>query len=177
MLRVQPRQFLNSLIKMHLYFIPRGIRQQIEIFEKFIQTQMFTWERTNLITNEKEISMVQGAYRDAGPFKEYVFPEECLFEVLEMLGINPKKDYAISGLKMSLLRKIVGAKKIPRNLKQPKNISFMGLIKEDSDGKVKVSPYRYIERQGVSIHAIGIKKDDFRDFDFGDNKKYYQEAL
>lgn len=162
---------------MHLYFIPRGIRHQIEIFEKFIQTQMFAWPRFNLKTQETEISMVQGAYRDAGPFKEFVFPEECLGEVLNMLGYDPKAVYGIGSMKQFALRRIIGngIKPIPKIIKDNENPK-LALITPSKDGSNKFQYYRFIEKRGVLITFIGIKKDKYGIMKTAEGE-YYQEML
>lgn len=162
---------------MHLYFIPRGIRHSIEIFEKFMQTQMFAWKRVNVKTKKEEITMVQGAYRDAGPVKEYIFPEECLDEVLEMLGYYDKTqtEWGISDFKNFWLRRMLGNKvrKIPKKIKVYPDIPKMSLLATREDGTQEYKPYRYIERRGVIIDFIGIKKDERQNNAWG----YKQEML
>lgn len=152
---------------MHLYFTIRGIRQSIESFEKFMQTQMFPWKRINLETGKEEISMVQGAYRDAGPFKEYIFPEECLEEVLEMMGYfkGDMKEWGISEFKNFLIRKFLGngVRKIPKEIKTPLGIGVLGFVTQNSDGTQSFLKYRFIERRGVVIDFIGIKDDERKD--------------
>lgn len=134
-------------------------------FKMFLQTQMFKWTRLNLKTNELEIVQVQGALRECmGGFYEYVFPEECLFEVLTMLNITPqtgkatgaKFDNGISKMRLFALRKLIGhgIKPIPQYIPQPTN--------------------RFIPMDGVVIYPIGIK------YDLTDTKEdwgYRQEML
>lgn len=163
---------------MHLYFIPRGIKQQIEIFEKFMQTQMFPWKRKNLETGKEEVTMVQGAYRDCGMFKEYVFPRECLNEVLEMMGKENLLDSGVSDFKKCFVRKLLGhgVKKIPKKIKED-NKTRLGLLIYDDEGKPTFKPYRYIERRGVAIHFIGIKEDRYDNMPCDDGVVRYQEML
>lgn len=144
---------------MHIYFIPRGIRHQIEIFEKFMQTQMFPWLRKDIKTGKEFLTMFQGAYRDAGPFKEFVFPEECLADVLAMLGEHEKKIY-VSDIKKWGMRKLMGNGiiKIPKNVKYPEGFARVGLMVKEN-GKSVFRPYRYVEHRGVVLEIIGIKKD------------------
>ena len=127
---------------MHLYFLTRGIKQQRDIFVNFLQTQMWKWKRKNLKTKKEEISRVQGALRPVELW-EYVFPEECLDEVLTCLNITKDnlgtpKTFATK-TKLSALRKMCGAKKIKSYKKVPTS--------------------NFISTAGVSIHPIGIKKD------------------
>lgn len=98
---------------------------------------MFEWKRKNLATGKEEIARVQGALRPIQLW-EYVFPEECIDEVLEMMGDGWK----LGKTKEATLRKMLGngVKKIPKQ-------------------KNKSTNYRYIEKRGVAIYPIGIKKD------------------
>lgn len=158
----------------------RGIISQIDIFEIFLQSQMWIWRRTNLqvkrenkkLTNTQlrkkyskfitgateemiknfleqikegiEIIQIQGALRRMPFGYEYIFPEECLAEVLTSLEIEPennKEYFGLSGLKKWIIRNIIGngVKKIPKYTKIPTN--------------------RFIAKAGVVIYPIGIKKD------------------
>lgn len=134
---------------MHLYFLTRGIKQQRDIFVKFMETQMFVWKRKNLQTGQEEICQVQGALRPVELW-EYVFPEEVLPEVLTMLDLTGNNDYndgfkrKFNRTKLAILRKMLGASKIPKC--EP------------------VITNRYIEKHAVAIHPIGIKKDKNNDF-------------
>lgn len=150
---------------MHLYFIVRGIRQQVELFEKFMQTQMFAWERTDLKTQKVFNTMVQGAYRDCGMFKEYVFPENSLKEVLDMLNIKQAhldRDYALSRFKRNILRKMLGngVKAIPKYDKIPDPKWRQGIFQTQGK-KVQTIPHRHVESRGVACHLIGIKYDKY----------------
>ena len=153
---------------MHLYFFVRGVFHQVEIFKSMAQSQFFKWERINEKTGKKEIKLVQGALRPTiwGAY-EYVFPEECLSEVLSMLGIGTKNPI-IKGVKNTLLRQIFpNVRKIPeKNLKEaekiPDTISINGSWRGLSNLKI----------DGVHIIPIGIK-EDARGFMYG----YKQEGL
>jgi hypothetical protein len=162
---------------MHLYFMVRGIISQVKLFETFMQAQMFLWKRKNLkikedfekkteeelkeicfksnipFTNKKEIvdilstelCQVQGSLRVMPFGYEYVFPEECLDEVLTMLDADSGR-YDLGGLKKWAIRYLIGrgdagdrVKPIPKYKKVPTN--------------------RYIEKRGVALYFIGIKKD------------------
>ena len=124
---------------MHLYFLIRGLKQQVDIFEMFMQTQMFKWKRKNLKTGKEEICQVQGALRIIPFGYEYIFPEECLDEVLTMLKV--KDAWKLGKTREWIIRMALGngVQKIPE-------------YKE-------VNANRYIEMRGIAIYPIGIKKD------------------
>lgn len=129
---------------MHVYFMTRGIKHQRDIAVKFLQTQMFPWKRKNLKTGQEEIAMVQGALRPIELW-EYVLPEESLDEFLTMIGtekggVNTGGHF--SKVKQAAIRKMLGngVKKIPKTFKP-------------------LTEARYIERRGLAIYPIGIKKD------------------
>lgn len=138
---------------MHLFFFVRGVFHQVEIFKTLAQSQFWKWERINLKTKKVEIKLVQGALRPTilGAY-EYVFPEECLSEVLAVLGI-PKVN-TNKGFRLWTLRKLFSCKKIPeKNLKEaselPDTIAINGSMRGLSNLIVA----------GVGIYPIGIKKD------------------
>ncbi len=141
-----------------------------------MESQMFPWKRTNLRTGEEEISMVQGAYRDLGFCVEYVFPKEQLKEVLEMMGIDPKKrgsDPKVSDLKKWIVRRALGngVKKLPKKIPEPE--WRMGFFKQEGE-KILTSPYRYVETRAVMIHVLGIKEDKIKK---SEKLGYKQEML
>lgn len=148
-----------------------------------MQTQMFPFARYNLsvceckqhitnhddlkcsfgkFTRRKEVTLVQGGLRKTPFGYEYVFPEEYLAEVLTMLEIQPKNGrWELGTFKSWLLRKALG--------------------KGDSGDKVlpipkyePVNTMRYVEKRGIAIYPIGIKKDAFAEMkEWG----YYQEMI
>ncbi len=131
---------------MHLFGIMRGIKHEQELLKTFMQAQMFKWPVVDRHTKKTKYQDVQGAYRPWEMF-EYVFPEGCLPEVLKMLKISDgDQDYG--GIKqsgqMALLRKVIGAEKIPKVDIEDKSIQK-----------------RFIPMRGCAIHPIGIKKDEF----------------
>jgi len=142
---------------MHLSFLTRGVNHEIELFKIFMQAQMFPWKRINLKTGKDEITAVQGSLRPIQLW-EYIFPEECLGEVLAMLGLTNPKDYmttpSLSKAKRWALMKMLQSKPLPAMPDQPIT--------------------RFISRAGVAIYPIGIKKDPRKDYpNFG----YNQEGL
>jgi len=157
----------------------RGINNQIEILKTMMQGYYWKWKRINLDTNQEEIILVQGALRPSvlGAW-EYIFPEECLAEVLCVFGIKGGQYKAgrekIEALQLAFLRKIFGAEKIKKEIyeeaaKIPQSIIINGTWRGLSHCIIP----------GTAVHCIGIKKDDRRDFDFTANGlgRYHQEAL
>jgi len=124
----------------------RGIKQNRDLFVKFMETQMFNWKTKDLKTGKDVWQTVQGALRPVELW-EYVFPEESLGEVLEMLKINPKNQEKYGNLSQSLqlktLRKMLNAEPIPE------------------DTELKQTHFVFVN--GMGIHPIGIKKDEFKD--------------
>lgn len=147
---------------MHLLFFVRGIISQINQFEIFMQAQMFPWTRVNLKTGKKEIIQVQGGLRRAPWGYEYIFPKECLADVLTMLDIKPTGDetrWGLSAFKNYAFRKMLGKDYQGRKIKPiPKYIP--------------VKFPRFIERRGVAIYPIGIKEDEEAEM-----RGYLQEML
>lgn len=132
---------------MHVIFGARGVMHALNLFETFMQAQMWTWERTSLKTGKPEKALVQGALRKMPlGLYEYVFPEEHLGEVLNMLQFyqgSDKQYYSknhIGKLGLMFTRKILGngIKPIP---------------------KVEYKPSRFIPLQGIALYPIGIKYD------------------
>ena len=150
---------------MHFLFFVRGVYSQVEIFKTLAQSQFWKWERTNLKTGKKQIDLVQGALRPSvfGAY-EYVFPEECLAEVISVFGIT-KGDCDI--LKLKIIGKLFGCEKISDEIfkqaaKIPNTISINNSMRGLSNLCV----------DGVGLRPIGIKKDRR-----GEMYGYNQEAL
>ena len=166
---------------MHLYFYMRGIYDRIEALKVMLQGYYWKWKRINLDTGKEEEILVQGALRPSvlGAW-EYIFPEECLAEVLCVMGItdNPyrgeKPKARMERLQLAFLRKIFSAKRITKEIyeeavKIPQSIILAGTWRGLSHCIIP----------GTAIHCIGIKKDDRRDFDFTPQGlgRFNQEAL
>ena len=142
---------------MHLYFWMRGINQQVELYKIFLQSQYFKWRRINLKTNKEEITIVQGSLRPTlwGAW-EYVFPEEAFADVLSMMGIDRfnQKVKVMRGIKLSVIRKMFGATKIPEEaLIKAENISADVIL----DGYERALTACNVG--GVATHMVGIKRD------------------
>ena len=164
---------------MHLVFFMRGIYNQVEVLKTQLQCTFWKWKRINLDTNQEEEIMVQGALRPSvlGAW-EYIFPEECLAEVLAVLGIKGEGYTAADQFKdkfrLAFLRKIFGVKRITKKMyEEAAKISPTIIIK----GTMRGLSHCIIP--GTAIHCIGIKHDDRRDFDFSKEGqgRFNQEAL
>lgn len=141
---------------MHIFLATRGIKQNVDYWTMMMQLSMYPWQRTNLETGKKEVSMVQGALRPIQLW-EYIIPKESLAEVLTAMQKTKgdQKAYFGKGLaKYSLptLRKILGANPIPE----------IDAVKTD----------RILHMPGVGIELIGVKDDETNET-FG----YNQEGL
>jgi len=137
---------------MHLYFFLRGIYNRVEMFKTYAQCQYWQWKRINLKTKKEQVDLVQGALRPTiwGAY-EYIFPEECLSEVLSVFGIT--EDLITAQTK--LLRMFFPCKPIPKtNIEEAKKIAstikITGYTRGLGDCKVA----------GVHVIPIGIKKDN-----------------
>lgn len=149
---------------MHIFFYVRGVQHQVNIFLTLAQAQFWVWERKDLKTKKKFKTLVQGALRPSvlGCY-EYVFPEECLSEVLAVFGFtNEPKDF-----RTSMLRKILRCQKIPKKyFSEAKKIETNIMLNDSCRGLSNlVVP-------GCGNGLIGMKKDKRGDM-FG----YEQEAL
>ena len=144
---------------MHLYFYLRGIKQQVDLWVTLAQGQFWRWDRKNLKTKKIDSILVQGALRPSvfGAW-EYIFPEECLAEVIaafgvadNSLGTTPTRK---NKAKIAMLRKPFGAKKIAKAIyEEAKKIPKSLIIKDYWRGLSSVAV------PGVAIHIIGYKKD------------------
>jgi hypothetical protein len=167
---------------MHFVFAARGILHGMEMYQKFLETQMFPFSQLPILKDEKGNFLknedgtykhadkpldgikVQGALRPIQLY-EYIFPEECLPQVLAMMGLN--KDYDNMRPEMTpiswTLRKMLHLQKIPD----------MPDVKKKEAWEITQDIIPYL---GVAVYPIGIKKDSKQDFIFGD-KGYFQEGL
>ena len=149
---------------MHLFFFVRGVIQQLNIFEMFLQTHMWIWKREKLTKKGEsfkpkkryEVCQVQGALRRTPFGYEYIFPEPCMAEVFTMLKIRENYKRWDLGVKRFALRKLLGSsvKSIPE---------YKDLVTN-----------RFVEMHGIAIYPIGIKKDEF---EFKEEWGYSQEML
>jgi hypothetical protein len=157
---------------MHLYLYIRGKFEQIELWKCHAQTAYWKLRRKYKDTGEEKIVLVQGSLRPSvlGAY-EYVFPKEALAEVCSFFGITSNESYGFGKIGLSTrhfaLRKIFGAKKIPKDvLEKAKEIPNSFTTEEFERGASNcIIP-------GIGIHPIGIKED--KEWEF---KDFYQEGI
>lgn len=147
---------------MHLYFWARGISHQIELWKILMQGHFWRMPIKDTITGVEREILVQGALRTSvlGAW-EYVFPEKCLPEVLQILGLRGEDDLGVADktyakVRLAATRKIFGAEKIPKE-------AWEELKTLPQDGTLVKGRYRGLSNSivpGVSIHPIGIKRDE-----------------
>lgn len=146
---------------MHLYLYARGVKQQLSIWEMFMQSAFWAWKRKDLKINKETITLVQGGLRPTifGAY-EYIFPEECLVDVLASLEITYNNYIGtdktlMNKARMALLRKMFGASAIPKEVfkKAEKTPTSYTL---DCCGRGLSS----LRVSGVALHIIGIKTDE-----------------
>lgn len=141
----------------HIFMITRGINQNVELWKKFMETQMYPWKRYNSETGKEEISQVQGALRPIQLW-EYVVPKESVPEVVTVIkkGDMLNNYWGKGKIKYLLpfIRKMLGAKPLPKDI-QP----------------VPTNRYIFCEQMGCEI--IGVKEDAWMKNFYGRD----QEAL
>ena len=149
---------------MHFFFLSRGIKHQRDQWVTHMQSQFWTWERTNLKTKKKETTFIQGSLRPIEMW-EYVFPEEHLENVLKNMHVLHPDVECHKGANfkqqalLTILRKALGAEKLP-------------------DFKDSMSRDRVMSVPGMAIHPIGIKKDERKSVEEkGGEWGYEQEML
>ena len=174
---------------MHFILLTRGINQQVDIWKKFMETQMFWWKRQPLLKDEKgnyipdgvdennnpkykrgpeQVTRVQGALRPIQLW-EYVLPEESLPELLAAMNLHQVGKLRPEVNKVAwLLRKTMGAKPMPEfpelKGKNPQELTS-----------------RFIPTDAVATYPIGIRYDKKQDFIFNKGTPYeegwHQEGL
>ena len=150
---------------MHLFIFIRGVQQFAELYKSHLQCQYWKWKRVNAKTKKEEYVLVQGALRQSylGCY-EYIFPEECLSEVIAVLGLVEKEAYSF---KLNAIRKMMGLEKIPK-----KNFEEAKKIKTDITINGSMRGLSGINVAGTGCAVIGIKRD-IR----GEMYGFIQEAL
>lgn len=131
----------------------RGGITQIGIFEMFANTQMWSWTREILKKNGKgykvrrfEKTLVQGVLRRIPLGYEYIFPEECLDEVLTVFNIRFNlQRWSVGKVRTAMIRKLMGHGIKP--------------IPEYKDKYVG----NFVQMVAIALYPIGIKNDRYED--------------
>jgi len=150
---------------MHIYFTIRAIYSQVELWKTLTQCHFWKWIRINIKTGKEELFIVQGALRPTvlGCW-EYVFPEECLNEVLSVFQVHEKNHH---DYRLALFRKVLGCKRIPhKNFVEAAKIPSIRML----ENSMRCLHHGCVD--STAVHCIGIKKDPR--IELGG---YYQEAL
>jgi len=165
---------------MHLQFYLRGLPEQVNLWRCLAQGQFFKWRRINKEIMKEEVVLVQGGLRESvlGTW-EWIFPKEALAEVLSIMGIKDSKNMSVSdrkfslGLKMGVLRRMIGLKKIPKKaFKEAATIEPSVTLNGRERGLSGLTGAK------VSVHLIGIKHDKVGDmYDQVNKKTFIQELL
>lgn len=151
---------------MHIFFFFRGLEHFVSLYKAHLQGIYWRWDRKDK-TGKETTMLVQGALRPSflGMY-EYVFPEECLSEVIAVLGINEGCNWT-RDLQMDALRRMCGLKRIPKkNFKEAAKVPENIILQNSCRG---LSAVRI---PGVSVSVVGIKKDKR-----GEMYGYEQEML
>ena len=175
---------------MHFVLLTRGAPEQVNIWKKFMETQMFWWKRQPLLKDEKGefipdgvdengnpkykrgkefIQRVQGALRPI-QFYEYVFPEECYPEVLAMMNLQDQIGHIRPEVAMPawFVRKIMKLKPCP-------------VVPEILGKKTEEITTKFVPTNAVATYPIGVRSDFKKDFIFtledGTKAGFYQEGL
>lgn len=157
----------------------RGLKKELDIFLMFMQCQMFPWKRTNLKTKKEGYTLIQGALREFGFLYEYVFPKECLQEVLTMLNAKDGDTNNLGEFRSWIIRKVLGyhGKKVKIKPIPDYEPIKPAVINSPIQKGVVVATHRHIPMHGVAVYLIGIKEDVEKDYDFGAGQLWHQEGL
>lgn len=161
---------------MHLIFFAYGIQNKVDEFLNSLKYNFYPWRRLNETTGQYNFLNVQGSLRPGmlGTY-EYVFPEECLADVITAMfpSGNWKTNIEIKSMNFRtwVFRKMMKLEKIPETYK-----CFIGEEKLISS----FSRVRTLITEGVSVYLIGIRRDETREHQFPDKESpagYTQEML
>ena len=122
---------------MHLFTISRGIKEQVDIAIRDLQAQYFLNKNEGVDTwTQLQVRPIQ--------LWEFVFAEEHLNTMLATINYRNNEDYCGKEKYFAILRKMLGAKKIPKL-----DYSYI--------------PKKLINMKDVAFHHIGTKKDLFNE--------------
>ena len=162
---------------MHLVFMIRGLPQHVALWKAMAQNLFFKWRRFNKTKDKEEIFLNQTGLRDhALGTMELTFPREALPTLLSIMGLEYGNLGVIKSImseaRVAVLRKILGLKKIPKKaFKEAEDIPTSIMFDDLERGFSDLSAGR------VSIHPIGIKEDEYRDYDDHQGNIFYQEMI
>lgn len=130
---------------MHAFFMTRGIKQDVDLVVKFLETRTFLLPFTDMKTGLEKFQPIQGNLQPIQLWS-YVFPEYERDKVLTSLKFDEEnRKRWTSDLKMKAavegLRLMLGAKKIPSFSKEQRMLMPLAAL------------------NNVSIIPIGIKED------------------
>ncbi len=126
---------------MHFFFILRGIKHDFDRFCQELECLKWPMPMKDNLSGQVKMNLVQGALRPIQLF-EYVFPKESFEEVWRTMGIGaPEDKYYYLNKYAFLLRKVLGAKRIPDK------INLEGAK-------------QFIYNRNLQIYPIGIKEDN-----------------
>lgn len=131
---------------MHLVFGATGIKQDVELFEKFMETRSFLLPYIDHKDKDKEKTILLQSQLRPINFYDFIFPKGELDHVLNALNIGPNPDIKSRNVTLPnayvfALRKALKLKKIPAPDKSKgamplvlQNVRIVGIgIREDSD--------------------------------------------
>lgn len=148
---------------MHVYFFLRGMKPFVEETKAFLSSQFWKMKVEDKETGEKRDVLVQGGLRESVlGVQEYILPETALPEFLAMtktnrnnrIGINKKKN--LHKFKLSVVRNVLGASRIPRDVWNKAEKIQTDVIVDGFERGLSAMPKR-----NVGFHLIGIQKDGY----------------
>ena len=127
---------------MHFYYITRGIKQDVDHTNMFLQGKMFNFPYLDEAGNP-EVMQIQGSLRPIQLW-EYVFPREYKDVMLRTFNLG-KQEHATQWIDKYgfIMRKMLKAKPFPK--------------KEDIPAGA--TTYLPNERKNVQIYGIGFRED------------------
>lgn len=153
---------------MHLFMGLSGAKIVLQQVIDCLNAQAFHTKRTNMVTGKVEPYKVQGVWRPI-EFGHYVFPEECLNEVMNMLDLPDKirTFEAVPHLNTynAVMRKILKLKKIPSMEELP--------VLDDKDRNART----IFLKEHLNIIPVGIREDGKGPRQFDNGMVYNQEWL
>ena len=187
---------------MHLILMTRGVNSEVEIWKKFMETQMWWWKRQPLLKDEKgnyikdgvdddgnqkykrgpeELTRVAGALRPIQLW-EYVIPEEGAGMIDGKLTPTSNFKELLASLNLHNENPLRNEMKpIAWALRKAMHLKPVPKFTELYGKKIQELTQRFIYSDGVAVYPIGIKQDKTQDFIFNKGKQceegWYQEGI